>query len=127
MPTVAFTQTEVEHVRRIVRMGTSVGENEELTEKLAALNDGQATTTREDIIAWNRIKYGTTKVKGGIKGTNYDMERERLFITNEMRLRLNYPLIASAADPDEIAMVSISTRGWVGPSSASVDDVAAGD
>lgn len=112
MPTIVFTDEEVEDVREIIGLGTSSSEQTELEDKLSALNDAQAAATRRDVTAFGNIRYGTTKVKGGIKGTDYNVERDRLEIANKIRRRLNYPTIASATDPNDIALSTIRVPGW---------------
>jgi hypothetical protein len=116
MPTEAFTELEQETIREIIGgIGTSTVEETELADKLAALNDAQADRTREDIVEYNKKRFGTTRVKGGIKGTDFNIERERLLITNRIRERLNYPRISEAIDSSDIGIVSFRGASWTSP------------
>lgn len=109
MPT--WTDEEKEQVREICAIPNSTGNYAELVARLALLTDAQATITRRDIAQWVLIEYGTTKAKGGLKGADYDQERERLQITNKVRSRLNYPKLADTLDPDAIVGFTMRTRG----------------
>jgi hypothetical protein len=112
MPTIAFTQIEQEAVRRMIRIGTSASEKAELAARLFDTNDAEADAIRADILSYDRIANGTVRVKGGIKGTDFSLERERLHLTNTMRQRLNYDLIAEATGPDDIIMTMVRIPGW---------------
>src|SRR6267142_2272571 len=90
-----FTEDETESIREIVGLGTSSSETSELDGKLSACNGAQVTRTKRDITKWDAIAYGTTKSKGGMKGTDFNIDRDRLLITNRVRVRLNYPKIES--------------------------------
>ncbi len=115
MPTLSFTYDEKESVRRIVGgLGTTTVEVANLSDKLDALTDAQAVSVRADIIAFNKIKYGTVRVKGGGKGQDFDIARDRFFITNSVRQLLNYPIIASADDPNEIVLTTLRLPPWGG-------------
>jgi hypothetical protein len=102
-----FDESEQESIRDIISIGPSG--KADLASKLEGLNDAEGEACRDDITAWNKIKYGTVKVeKTSIKGTNYDIERDRLYITNRMRLRLGYDLIFGYAGSEDFTSITIS-------------------
>jgi hypothetical protein len=111
-----FTDDEVESIREIIGLGTSSAEATELDSKCSALNGAQVTRTKRDIARWDVIAYGTTRQRGGIKGNDFSLERDRLLITNRVRERMNYPQVESLDDPDSIGMVRLSLGGgsWCG-------------
>lgn len=111
MPTVAFTETEAEYVREICRLTNSTSWVADIAAKLAGLNDGQASAARRDIAQWQAIEYGTTKTRGGLRGADYDTDRDRLLITNRMRMRLAYPPLGDTLSRDAIYGFRMSIPG----------------
>lgn len=111
--TTPFIDTEIETVREIVRIPNNSGNWADLSSRLNVnLNDAQATFTRSDITAWNKIKYGTTKSRGGIKGTDFDIERDRMLITNRVRERLHYATLAMPTDERDLTTLTLRMPSW---------------
>lgn len=110
----SFDDDEIESIREIISVGASAAYMTELTGKLGELTEAQASACRLDIAQYKKIAYGTVKVKGGIKGTDHDTERDRLHVTNKMRLRLNYPLIQGYAGKDDFGVINLRIPGWSG-------------
>jgi hypothetical protein len=106
----AFTDAEVETVREIVDLPSS--SLSELAAKLAVLNTAGENATRADIAQWSKIRYGGTRVQGGIKGTDYDIERDRTILANKVRRRLNMELLPQTLGSNDIGIVSLNI-GWI--------------
>lgn len=105
-----FTDTEIENIREIVRYRSN--QLADLQERLTELSEAGATATRADISAWNKIKFGTTAVLGGFKGTDFSIERDRTLITNRVRQRLNIPEVAGELGKNDIGFFSSSVTQW---------------
>jgi hypothetical protein len=113
----AFEDEEIESIRDICLLSTHSSVMSDLQAKLDLLNEAQAEGCRADIAAWNKVRYGTTKIDGGVKGTNFDIERDRLYITNRMRLRLTFEAVVGYAGADDFASITLGLPGWSGGSS----------
>lgn len=103
-----FEAAEKVKIRRAILIGTSTDEITELDAKLDLLTDAEAAEVRADLTAFAKVKYGTTRSKGGIKGSDFSLERERQQITNELRRTLNYQLLLTYNDPDSLSVFGIS-------------------
>lgn len=103
-------------MREIIRVPGTPANLETLVTKLDALNAAQVIATQRDIEQWKRIEYGTEKSKGGIKGTDYDSERNRTHIRDKVRQRLDYPALPSPLALGEMGAFSmgITTFGLGG-------------
>lgn len=109
-----FDESEIESIREIIQVNTNANTLQDLSSRLTALNEAQADACRKDIGSWNKIADGTVKSRGGIKGTDFDIERDRLHITNKMRLRLNYPRISGNIDRGEMGVGWMKGTSWAG-------------
>jgi hypothetical protein len=111
-----FTDTEVEYIREICRIPRTSDNISILVGKLDDLNAAEKLATQRDIAQFQSIEYGTEKSKGGIKGTDYDTERNRQYIRNKVRERLDYELLADAIGANEIGLFSIQMPSYFGSS-----------
>jgi hypothetical protein len=110
-----FSDSEFEYVREICHISSKSDLVSVLSGKLNALNAAQVISVQRDIDEWKKIEYGTEKSKGGIKGTDYDKERNRNQITNKMRERLDYPALPSTStDSSGIGYLAIGLPSWFG-------------
>lgn len=109
-----FTDAEVEYVREICRLPNTADRIAVLVGKLDSVNAAQIIAVQRDIEQWKRIEYGTEKSKGGIKGTDFDTDRNRGYITTKMRERLNYPPLPELSyDPNAIGIFSMGFPSWL--------------
>lgn len=107
-----FTDGEVEYVREIVRLSNAPDSVAILVARLDTLNAAQVIATQRDIDQWTRIEYGTEKSKGGIKGTDYDTERNRQYIRNKVRERLGYPPLPSGIGAADFGILTIGISSF---------------
>jgi hypothetical protein len=112
-----FSDEEVEYVREISRLANTTSNTAMMVGKLDALNSAQVIAVQRDIEQWKRIEYGTEKSKGGIKGTDYDTERNRQYIRNKMRERLDLPALPDPIGADSIGFFGVNLPGWFGTAS----------
>jgi hypothetical protein len=109
-----FTDVEVEYVREIAHLPNRSDAVAALVQKLDVLNSAQVVAVQRDIAKWEAIEYGTEKSKGGIKGTDYDVQRNRDQITDKMRSRLDYPALpSSTSNPDAFGYFALGTPSWM--------------
>lgn len=109
-----FTDAEVEYAREAARIPNSSDRIAVLVEKLDALNSAQVIAVQRDLDEWKLIEYGTESSKGGIKGTDYSAQRNRDYITNKLRERLDYPPLQSTIAPEDLAIFSMGLINWAG-------------
>jgi hypothetical protein len=109
-----FTDEEVEYAREICRLANTSSNISMLIEKLDVLTPGQVLAAQRDIEQWKRIEYGTEKSKGGIKGTDYDTERNRFYIRNKFRERIDLPALPEGLSADQIGFFGVNLPGWFG-------------
>jgi hypothetical protein len=110
-----FNDSDVEYVREICRIPNTADRVSILVGKLDVLNSAQVIAVQRDVEQWKRIEYGTEKSKGGIKGTDYSTDRNRDYITNKMRERLDYPPLPGIADTkDGLGILSIGLPSFGG-------------
>lgn len=108
--TTPFTDTEFELAREII--GYKTLDMEDLKSRMNSLNDAGAEATRDDIAAWKRIRYGTVNVLGGLKGTDFNTDRDRAHITNRVRLRLNLSALPGTLGRNDFGVVRLSVGSW---------------
>lgn len=113
---------QIEVIREMCYLGTD--QLTDLTDRLTNLGDAQQAACERDILEWTKNKFGTVRVHGGIKGTQYNIQEDRDLITDRMRLRLGYPKLTSTAgipEGDMGAFRLVLPGGW------SSDDCSGGD
>jgi hypothetical protein len=90
--TIALDDLEREMVRQILgivgKAGTATYVESEI--RMAALTGVQNQIIRAIIDDYSDISFDTTYVAGGSKGTNYNPQRDKEYIANELR-RMLYP------------------------------------
>jgi hypothetical protein len=101
-----FTDEEVEYVREMAKRPNTDSVVAEIVAKLDTFSAALVIATQRDIEAWKRIEYGTEKSKGGIKGTDYDVERNRRYITDKIRERLALPALPQTLGPNDMGIIS---------------------
>jgi hypothetical protein len=111
---VNFTDIEFEYIREIAVLANTSDNQASLIGRLDAFNSAQVNATQRDIEKWKAIEYGTEKSKGGIKGTDYDTQRNRDFITDKMRDRLNYPSRPASLGASDFGAFTIGLPSWSG-------------
>jgi hypothetical protein len=109
-----FQDSEVEYVREICRIPNTADRVATLVDKLDLLNSAQVIATQRDIEQWKRIEFGTEKSKGGIKGTDFDTERNRNHITNKVRDRLGYAALPYTDNENALSILTINQPTWFG-------------
>lgn len=102
-----WTDTEKESIREILQLNLTQANEDFIDATLATFNDAHKTAITADIAQWADVQYGTTKTKGGQRGTDYDTNRERLYITNRMRSRFD---MAQLADGSGDSIFSFTMR-----------------
>lgn len=108
-----FTAAEQETVREVIQWKSR--DNATLADLLSSLNDAAAAATRNDLAAYSKIKYGTAAVHGGYKGTDYDIQRDRLLIANRIRLRLNLDELPGDLGSREMGTLRLGGGNhWIG-------------
>jgi hypothetical protein len=113
---VNFTDIEFEYVREMTRLPKTEDNIATLISKLDALNAAEVLATQRDIDKWQSIEYGTEKSKGGIKGTDYDTERNRQYIRNKVRDRLGLDRLPDPLGLTDLGAFTLTLPGWMGSS-----------
>jgi len=105
-----FTDDDFEYIREICQVPNKSDLIVDLITRCNALNPAQVTACQRDIEKYKATEYGTEKSKGGIKGTDYDAERNRCQITAKMRQRLGFGKIPCESLLDPFAFASATLR-----------------
>src|SRR5262245_10083076 len=107
---------QIETIREICDIGTTVAEMDELTGKLTNLGAPQQSALETYIKQWNAIKFGTVRVNSVLKGTKYDINQDRDLITYRTRRMLGYPAtLTTAISEGEFGAFTINLPGWSSP------------
>lgn len=109
MPT--WTDSEKESIREILQIPFNTSNLNFIEAGLLLFNDAHKSAITADITAWADVQYGTTKTKGGQRGTDYDTDRERLYITNRMRARFDMKPLADTVSSDAIYGFTLRLNG----------------
>lgn len=112
-----FTDIEFEYIREMCRLSNTASRKTDLKNRLDGLNAAEVGATQRDIEKWKGTEYGTEKSQGGIRGTDFSAERNRNFITNKVRERLDYPPIDTTFDSNSLAAFTMMLPSWSGTGS----------
>jgi len=104
----AFTEYEKEYLRDMLRLPGDAATIATLDSRLTAFNAGQEQITREDMAEFGEVAYGTTTTDGGTRAANTSLERDRIFIINKIRRRLQYAELSTPGSGTDIYGFRIS-------------------
>lgn len=110
--TTPFTDEEYEEVIEICLLEYTDENYAMVKSRMDAFTDARAQSVRRDIAQWRAVKYGTTKTRGGIKGTDFDIERDRMRITNLVRPKIGLRRLPSQLGDNEIGFLRVRIGCW---------------
>jgi len=107
-----FDANEVDKVREIIRFkgtGTQLAQVQSMCE---ALSLAHRQSVRAFIETWDRTGDSTEKMRGGVKGLDHDVERNRLWVTNQVRILLGLDELITEAERETFSTVSEARPRW---------------
>jgi hypothetical protein len=109
----ALTDLQKERIREITRIAPGSEDFNRLEDRLTGASGVMNQILKAEIVQWDRIVQGTVQVKGGEDALNFDPERDRLAITQRVRVRLMFEELVTTEQKSGLQLIKIATN-WRG-------------